>query len=90
MAIHDSADPVSNSSTETHSDARQATYVAFLHRVPFLIDALTLGFLPGFREDYTYQQSQFDTLECPVGMLDNDFRNPDLYRVRQSGARVRA
>jgi|AntDeeMetagen134_2_1112570.scaffolds.fasta_scaffold00556_15 hypothetical protein len=80
MAIHDSADPVSNSSTETHSDARQAAYVAFLHRVPFTIDALTLGFLPGFREDCTYQQSQFDTLECPVGMLDNDFRNPDLDR----------
>ncbi|WP_254534873.1 transposase [Halomarina litorea] len=80
MAIHDSADSVNNSPTETHSDARQAAYVAFLHRVPFAIDALTLGFLPGFREDCTYQQSQFDTLECPVGMLDNDFRNPDLDR----------
>jgi hypothetical protein len=80
MAIHDSADPVSNSSTETHTDARQAAYVAFLHRVPFSIDALTLGFLPGFREDCTYQQSQFDGLECPVGMLDNEFRNPDLDR----------
>jgi hypothetical protein len=80
MAIHDSADPVSNSSTEKHSDARQAAYVAFLHRVPFSIDALLLGFLSGFREDCTYQQSQFDTLEYPVGMLDNDFRNPDLDR----------
>ncbi|UTF55903.1 DUF6610 family protein [Natronosalvus rutilus] len=80
MAIHDSTNPVSNSPTETHTDARQAAYVAFLHRVPFAIDALTLGFLPGFREDCTYQQSQFDTLECPVGMLDNDFRNPDLDR----------
>lgn len=80
MAIHDETNPVSNSSTQTHSDARQAAYVAFLHRVPFALDALTLGFLPGFREDCTYQQSQFDTLECPVGMLDNDFRNPDLDR----------
>ncbi len=80
MAIHDSADPVSNSSIETHTDARQAAYVAFLHRFPFAIDALTLGFLPVFREDCTYQQSQFDTLECPVGMLDNNFRNPDLDR----------
>ncbi len=80
MAIHDSADSVSNSSTETHTDARQAAYVAFLHRVPFALDALNMGFLPGFREGCTYQQSQFDTLECPVGMLDNDVRNPDLDR----------
>ncbi|MFC7216006.1 DUF6610 family protein [Saliphagus sp. GCM10025334] len=55
--------------------------MAFLHRAPFAIDALTLGFLPEFREDCTYQQSKFDTLECPVGMLDNDFRNPDLDRI---------
>lgn len=54
--------------------------MTFLHRVPFAIDALTLGFLPGFREDCTYQQSQFDPLECPMGMLDNDFQNPDLDR----------
>ncbi|MDS0296695.1 DUF6610 family protein [Halogeometricum luteum] len=80
MATHDSTGPVSSSSTQTHTDTRQAAYVAFLHRVPFALDALTLGFLPGFREDCTYQQSQFDTLNCPVGMLDNDFRNPDLDR----------
>ena len=76
MAIHDSTDSV----TETHTDARQVAYVAFLHRVPFALDALDIGFLPGFREDCTYQQSQFDTLECPVGMLNNGFRNPDLDR----------
>lgn len=80
MAIFDSAESPSSSATESHSAARQAAYVAFLHRVPFVIDALKLGFLPGFREDCTYQQSQFDDLECPVGMLDNDFRNPDLDR----------
>jgi len=34
----------------------------------------------GFREDCTYQQQQFKALELPVGMLDNDFRNPDLDR----------
>lgn len=44
------------------------------------MDALTLGFLPGFREDCGYQATQFDTLRLPVGMLDNDFRNPDLER----------
>jgi len=80
MAIHDSVDPSSTRSIEIHTDARQAAYVAFLHRVPFATDALALGFLPGFREDCTYQQSQFDDLECPVGMLDNDFQNPDLDR----------
>ena len=60
--------------------ARQADHVAFLHRVPFVVDALTLGFLPGFREDCGYQQTQFQGLDVPVGMLDNDFRNPDLNR----------
>jgi len=60
--------------------ARQADHVAFLHRVPFAFDALGLGFLTGFREDCTYQQQQFKALELPVGMLDNDFRNPDLDR----------
>jgi len=54
--------------------------VAFLHRVPFAYDAHRLGFLTGFREDCTYQQQHFKALELPVGMLDNDFRNPDLDR----------
>lgn len=34
--------------------ARQADYVAFLHRAPFVVDAVDLDFLPGFREDYGY------------------------------------
>ena len=80
MSIHETLATTSNSATKTYTDARQAEYVAFLHRVPFALDALTLGFLPGFREDCTYQQSQFIDLECPVGMLDNDFRNADLDR----------
>ncbi|ODR80188.1 hypothetical protein BG842_02840 [Haladaptatus sp. W1] len=80
MSIHDLSATTSDSATKTYADARQAKYVAFLHRVPFALDALHLGFLPGFREDCTYQQSQFNALECPVGMLDNDFRNPDLDR----------
>jgi len=54
--------------------------VAFLHRAPFALDAYELGFLPGFREDCGYQQSQSTQLDIPVGMLDNDFRNPDLER----------
>lgn len=60
--------------------ARQADQVAFLHRVPFVLDAYELGFLPGFREDCGYQQTQFNHLNVLVGMLDNDFRNPDLGR----------
>ena len=60
--------------------ARQATQIAFLHRVPFALDAYRLGFLTGFREDCSYQQQQYTNLELSVGMLDNDFRNPDLER----------
>lgn len=70
----------SDSSAKSYSDARQADYVAFLHRVPFAIDAFDLGFLTGFREDCSYQQQQFLHLDVPVGMLDNDFRNPNLER----------
>ena len=74
-----SARPTSSIADEITA-ARQADHVAFLHRVSFAIDAFRLGFLTGFREDCTYQQQQFTDLELPVGMLDNDFRNPDLNR----------
>ena len=73
------ASTTSNAASEI-ATARQADHVAFLHRVPFAFDAFRLGFLTGFREDCTYQQQQFNALELPVGMLDNDFRNPDLDR----------
>ncbi|GAD52475.1 hypothetical protein MBEHAL_1235 [Halarchaeum acidiphilum MH1-52-1] len=52
--------------------------MAFLHRVPFTLDAYRLGYLPGFREDCTYQQDQYCGFDHPVGILDNDFHNPDL------------
>lgn len=68
-----------DSATEIRA-ARQADYAAFLHRVPFAIDALQLGYVTGFREDCSYQHTQYETLELGVGMLDNDFRNPDLER----------
>ncbi|PGF14543.1 hypothetical protein CP556_20790 [Natrinema sp. CBA1119] len=74
-----SARPTSSIAGEI-TDARQADQIAFLHRVPFALDAFRLGFLTGFREDCTYQQQQYTDLESPVGMLDNDFRNPDLNR----------
>ena len=54
--------------------------MAFLHRAPFAFDACKLGFLPGFREDCGCQQFQYQDLNIPVGILDNDFRNPDLDR----------
>ena len=83
MSIHEFSETTSDSTIESYDDARQAEYVAFLHRVPFAIDALNLCFLTGFREDCTYQQQQFRNLELPVGMLDNDFRNSDLDRYTE-------
>jgi hypothetical protein len=76
-----SLDLSANASTASDiAAARQADYVAFLHRAPFVADALAIGFLPGFREDCGYQETQYQNLTLPVGMLDNDFRNPDLDR----------
>ena len=76
-----SLDLRANTSTASEiAAARQADIVAFLHRAPFTLDAYKLGFLPGFREDCGYQQTQYQNLNLPVGMLDNDFRNPDLDR----------
>lgn len=68
-----------DSATEIRT-ARQADYVAFLHRAPFVIDATTMGYLTGYREDCSYQQGQYLDLDISVGMLDNDFRKPDLER----------
>jgi len=76
-----SLDLSANSNTASEiAAARQADVVAFLHRAPFTLDAYKVGFLPGFREDCGYQQSQYQDLNIPVGMLDNDFRNPNLDR----------
>jgi hypothetical protein len=60
--------------------ARQAKYVAFLHRHPFVTDAYELGFLPGIREDYSLQTDDLANVEVPVLMVDNDFHNPDADR----------
>ncbi|MBX0297389.1 DUF6610 family protein [Haloarcula nitratireducens] len=60
-------------------DAKQAEYVGFLHREPFVIDAYALGFAVGVREDYSYQSS-LRNVDVPIEILDNDFRNPDLDR----------
>jgi len=50
-----SARPTSSIADEITA-ARQADQIAFLHRVPFALDAFRLGFLTGFREGCTYQQ----------------------------------
>ena len=60
--------------------ARRAEYVAFLHRHPFATDAYETGFLPGVREDYTLQTGDLTNVDCPVLMVDNDFRDPDVDR----------
>ena len=81
-SLHQTASS-SDSAAEIRAD-RQADYVAFLHRVPFAIDAANMGYLTGYREDCSYQQGQYRDLDLPVGMLDNDFRNPDLDRFVDS------
>ena len=60
--------------------ARQAEYIAFLHRHPFATDAYELGFLSGVREDYSLQIDDLANVDVPVLMVDNDFRNPDPER----------
>lgn len=60
--------------------ARQASYVAFLHRHPWATDAYELGFTTGVREDYGLRDEDLSNVDVPVLMLDNDFRDPDLER----------
>jgi len=46
---------------------------------------LAIDFIPGFREDCGYQETQYQNLKLSVEVLDDDFRNPDLDRfVNQS------
>ena len=72
--------PTSSSGSDLQvAEARRAKYVAFLFRAPYALDAHQLGFATGLREDYTFQ-NKWKTLDVPVFMLDNDFRNPDLER----------
>jgi hypothetical protein len=68
------------SASEAIERARRVEYVAFLHRVPFAVDAHRLGYATGVCEDYTLQQSQYANVDVPVSVLDNDFRNPDVER----------
>src|SRR5699024_3941619 len=74
------ADSLPGRNADDIAAARRADYVAFLHRHPFATDAYELGFLPGIREDYTLQISEFANVETPALMVDNDFRDPDTDR----------
>jgi len=74
-----SSEAIHSWSAAAIDDAQRADIVGFLHREPFVIDAYTLGFTVGVREDYSYQSS-LRNVDVPVEMLDNDFRNPDLDR----------
>jgi len=60
-------------------DAQQLDYIAYTGRHPFTTDAYQLGFLPGFRENGSYQDTTYSNVDVPIGFLDNDFSNPDLW-----------
>ncbi|MFC5973711.1 DUF6610 family protein [Halomarina salina] len=64
--------------------ARRAEYVAFLSRHPFATDAHELGFVTGIREDCRLQTDHLRNVDIPLGMLDNDFKNPDLKRYLET------
>lgn len=70
----------SQSTVQQIEQARQLDYYAFLHRTPYALDAYDLGYTTGVREDYTLQQATKRNLNVPVGMLDNDFMDPDVER----------
>lgn len=50
-----------------------------MHRHPFATDAYELGFAPGVREDYSYQDT-YPNVDVPTVILDNDFSDPDIDR----------
>jgi hypothetical protein len=63
---------------------RRAEYVAFLSRHPFATDAHELGFVTGIREDCRLQTDHLRNVDVPLGMLDNDFKNPNLERYLET------
>jgi hypothetical protein len=70
----------SQPTTDSIATARRAQYIGFLHRHPFVTDAYDLGFLPGIREDYSFQTGTLANVDAPILMVDNDFRNPNVDR----------
>jgi len=59
--------------------ARNADWVVFTGRYPYVFDAVRLGFGIGHREDSSYQWTP-DEVDLPVHFLDNDYRDADLDR----------
>lgn len=76
----DSNSHVTLSTPTTLTEAQKTQYVGFLFRAPYALDAYQLGFATGIREDYKLQQAKHDSLNLPVYMLDNYFKDPDLDR----------
>jgi len=58
---------------------RQAEWVVFTGRYPYMFDAVRHGFTIGHREDSSYQWTP-DEVELPVHFLDNDYENADVER----------
>jgi len=51
-------------------------------RFPFAVEAFKTGFLPGNREDASYQLTEEHTnVDLPSGFMDNQYEDPDLDRL---------
>jgi hypothetical protein len=70
------------------AEARRAAYIGFLHRHPFATDAYELGFTVGIREDCSFQADGLRNVDLPIGILDNDFKRPDLDRYLERFRRI--
>lgn len=74
--------PEQSAVAEEIASARNADWVVFTGRYPYVFDAVRLGFGIGHREDSSYQWTP-DEVELPVHFLDNDYRDADLDRFIQ-------
>lgn len=58
--------------------------MAFTGRHPFTTTAFRIGFVPGVREDYGFQDEEIPNVDVPVEFQDNYFENPDLDRYLET------
>lgn len=65
--------------SSAEADAREADWVIFTGRFPYVFDAARLGYGIGHREDSSYQWTP-DEVDLPVHFLDNNYENADLNR----------
>lgn len=71
--------PEARSLPDEYASAREADWVAFTGRYPFVFDAARLGFAIGHREDLAYNWTP-EEVSLPVHFLDNDYESADLSR----------